>query len=122
MIVGKFHGFRTIRGPGEANTKLIVHPDRILPCPVAFQSFQPVAWRRSQIVQRFGRVQIAQLSTGVTLTRSAGNPFRASPWKAASVAASLKDLITLSCALSLDALDVFCIKILPRHFQVVVGL
>ena len=28
----------------------------------------------------------------------------------------------LSCALSLDALDVFCIKILPRHFQVVVGL
>jgi hypothetical protein len=28
----------------------------------------------------------------------------------------------LSCALSFDALDVFCIKILPRHFQVVVGL
>ena len=64
MIVGKFHCFRTIRGPGEANTKLIVHPDRILACPVAFQSFQPVAWRRSQIVQRFCRVQIAQLSTG----------------------------------------------------------
>ena len=28
----------------------------------------------------------------------------------------------LSCASSLDALDVFCIKILPRHFQVVMGL
>jgi hypothetical protein len=28
----------------------------------------------------------------------------------------------LSCALSLDAPDVFCIKILPCHFQVVVGL
>ena len=64
MIVGKFHRFRAIRGPDEANTKLIVHPDRILPCPVVFQSFQPVARRRSQIVQRFGRVQIAQLSTG----------------------------------------------------------
>lgn len=64
MIVGKFYRFGTIRGPDEANTKLIIHPDRILPCPVAFQSFQPVARRRSQIVERFGRVQITQLSTG----------------------------------------------------------
>jgi hypothetical protein len=56
MIVGKFNGFRTIRGPDKANTKLIVHPDRILPCPVAFQSFQSISRRRSQIVQRFCRM------------------------------------------------------------------
>jgi hypothetical protein len=64
MIVSKFYRLRTIRGLEKANTKLIVHPDRILPCPVAFQSFQPVPRRCSQIAQRFGRVQIAQLSTG----------------------------------------------------------
>ena len=64
MIVRKLDGFRTIRGPNEANAKLIVHPDGILAYPVAFQRLQPVAWRRPQVVQRFGRVQIAELSTG----------------------------------------------------------
>jgi hypothetical protein len=42
--------------PDEADSKLIVDPDRILSLAIAGQSFEAIAWRRSQIAQVGSRI------------------------------------------------------------------
>jgi hypothetical protein len=48
--------------PAKAYPELIVHADAVLPGTVAFQSFQPVAWRTSQIIQPLGSRNHFQLT------------------------------------------------------------
>jgi hypothetical protein len=49
--------------PAKTHSKLVVHADAVLPGSVAFQSFQPVAWRTSQIIQLLGSRDHFQLTT-----------------------------------------------------------
>jgi len=42
--------------PDEANSELVIYPNAVLACPVAFESFQAVSGRLLQIVQCQGEV------------------------------------------------------------------
>jgi hypothetical protein len=46
--------------PGETDAPLVIDADAVLPCPVATQSFQPVARRRPEVIKRCGGVQHEQ--------------------------------------------------------------
>jgi hypothetical protein len=48
--------------PAEADPPLLIDPDRALTRPVACEEFEPVAWRRTQVVQALGRVDETQVS------------------------------------------------------------
>ena len=62
MIVYDLNILRTFI-PAEAHSELIVHADAVLSGAVAFQNFQPVARRTSQIIQLLGSGDHFQLTT-----------------------------------------------------------
>jgi hypothetical protein len=47
--------------PLETHPPLVVDPDAVLPLPVSFQSFKPIARQGRQILQRYGRFQTVEL-------------------------------------------------------------
>jgi hypothetical protein len=62
MIVDDLDLIRRAFAPSKANSPLVVDPDAVLALPVAAQSFEPISWHGSQILQHFGVIQHAQLS------------------------------------------------------------
>jgi hypothetical protein len=61
MVINELHILRALGGPHEAYSPLIVHSDRVLPRSAASERLQPIAGRRSEIVQCRGCIQIAKL-------------------------------------------------------------
>ena len=51
MIIHEFDIFGPCFRPPEAQTKLIVYADAVLPCPVAFKRFQSIPGWYPQVVQ-----------------------------------------------------------------------
>jgi|APCry1669193181_1035450.scaffolds.fasta_scaffold01795_9 hypothetical protein len=74
MVIHNFHFVRT-RLPAEANAPLVVDTDAVLSNPTAFQQFQPVAWRHSQVEQLCRGIQQQQFSPGSPLDVT-GQPAR----------------------------------------------
>jgi hypothetical protein len=64
MVVNDLDVFRPCGGPPEANSPLIVYADTVLPGTITRQSFQAVAGRRPEELQRFRSIQLRQLSRG----------------------------------------------------------
>src|SRR6476661_8757270 len=67
VIVHDFHIPRRSLTPFKAYPPLIVDADAVLATPVAVQSFEPIARRRSQIVELLGRVNGEQLGSRTAL-------------------------------------------------------
>ena len=88
--------FGPFRGPDKANAKLVVHPDRVLTHPIAFEGFESVAGRCPQIGQDVRRVQQTKLAAG-NLDQVGRAPLRTTPLNASLVRESLKLLIMTKC-------------------------
>src|SRR6185437_11682897 len=67
VIIHNLDLFSAAVVPHEADPPLIVDADRMLPLAVAFERFQPVAWRVAQIAERAGAVKQEQLAAGLPL-------------------------------------------------------
>lgn len=57
MVVDDLDVLRTGVGPDEADPPLVVDADAVLPRSVTTQPFQPVAWKRPQVIERLGGIQ-----------------------------------------------------------------
>ncbi|CCE00728.1 hypothetical protein BRAS3809_370004 [Bradyrhizobium sp. STM 3809] len=57
VVVDDFDMRRSSIIPDEANSPLIVDPDRMLPDAVGLQSLEPVPWRHSEIVENPGLIK-----------------------------------------------------------------
>jgi hypothetical protein len=62
MIIDDFNVLCAVGGPTKAYPKLVVDTDRVLPDPIMFQGFQPVAWRAAKVFKDTGGVHSFQLS------------------------------------------------------------
>jgi hypothetical protein len=60
MVVNDFNVGRTDVGPSEADPKLIVDSNAVLPFSVRLQGLKSVAWRDPQVVQDMGLIQLVQ--------------------------------------------------------------
>lgn len=49
MIIHNFNVFGPCASPTEAEAELIIDANTILPRTIAFQRFQPIPWRHTQI-------------------------------------------------------------------------
>ena len=63
MIIHDFDVFRSRLCPAEAQTKLIVDPDAILPRPIAFERFQSIARRYAQVLQSACDLELSKLAS-----------------------------------------------------------
>ena len=63
MVIRDLDIYRPAFRPDEANPPLLIDPDAVLSGAVAFQCLQRIA-RRTEIVERPGRVQLKQFSNG----------------------------------------------------------
>jgi hypothetical protein len=61
VVIHDLNAGRSGGGPREADAILVVDPNAALPPSITFERFEPVAGRRSQVCQRFSRVQLIQL-------------------------------------------------------------
>jgi hypothetical protein len=57
MIIYYFNFISIVVAPDETNAELIINPDAMLSRPVAFEGFQSITRRPSQIRQAFGSLQ-----------------------------------------------------------------
>jgi len=62
MVIDDFHVRRTLRGPANAHTKLIVDADAVLLLPISLQGLKAIAWRGAQELQCFRRIQLRELA------------------------------------------------------------
>jgi hypothetical protein len=69
VVVGDLHLMCAVFSPNETNAELVIDANAVLPIPVAFQWFQPVAGRASQFVEVHHRLNPKQLSDGYRLNR-----------------------------------------------------
>lgn len=63
VIIGDLYAIGMSVKPSEANTKLIVYPDAVLPFAVTLQRFQLIARRNLECIQAQRGVEIFQLTT-----------------------------------------------------------
>ena len=57
MVVDDFDIFRAIFGPDEADSPLVVDPNRMLARTIAAHGFHSIPGRKPQIIKRFGMVE-----------------------------------------------------------------
>ena len=62
MVVDDFDTCRPSFIPDEANSPLIVDPNRMLPLPVCLQRFKTIARRDTEVVENPGLIQQTQLA------------------------------------------------------------
>ena len=62
MVIHDFDVMRIGVSPPEADTPLVVDSNAVLTFPVSCQSFQSIAGRNSQIIDRLSSIQHRQLS------------------------------------------------------------
>jgi hypothetical protein len=61
MVVDDFDMRRSSLIPDETNSPLIVDPDRVLPLPVGFQRFKPIARWNTKVREHPGLIQKTKL-------------------------------------------------------------
>jgi hypothetical protein len=52
VIIDNPYTGRSSLGPDKADPKLIIDPNAVLTCPIPFQGFKAIAWRKTQRFQR----------------------------------------------------------------------
>jgi len=62
MIINYLNICRSCCRPAEADAELIVHPDAVLPFPVASERFETVARWHTEILQSGGNLKLTQLA------------------------------------------------------------
>lgn len=61
-MVDDLDAFGVVLGPDEAQPPLFVDADTVLSFSIAFERFEPVTGRNSQVIKSGGPVQLRQLS------------------------------------------------------------
>jgi hypothetical protein len=51
VVIDDFHIYRTLIGPSETDSVLIIYADAVLPLAISSQRLQPVPWWRAQEVE-----------------------------------------------------------------------
>jgi hypothetical protein len=51
VVIDDFHIYRTLIGPSETGSVLIIYADAVLPLAISSQRLQPVPWWRAQEVE-----------------------------------------------------------------------
>ena len=64
VIVDNFDRFRPVGRPDEANAKLPVDPNAVLPAAVTLQRLQLIARRDAQPGEGDGRIELIELALG----------------------------------------------------------
>ena len=67
MVIDDLDIFWPSLRPGEANPVPVVYPDAVLPGAVALESFQMIARRNPQILERPSNLELPELSAGYAL-------------------------------------------------------
>jgi len=62
MVVDDFHVLRSPLGPFEADSKLLIDAHAALPLASALQTFEPIARRYAQILERVSLIELIQLA------------------------------------------------------------
>ena len=62
VVVDDFDIGGPFLSPGETDAPLVIDPDGVLATTVASQRFEPVCWRRAQIVETARSMEHVQLS------------------------------------------------------------
>ncbi len=70
MIIDDLDLRRSVGRPAKADTPLMIYPYAPLPCPVSFQTFEPVSRRGAQILHPNSRIQHIELAGGGFLERA----------------------------------------------------
>jgi hypothetical protein len=50
--------------PTKADAELVIHADAVLPGPIAFKQFQPIARRYAKVLQTAGDLQLSNFTPG----------------------------------------------------------
>ena len=66
MVVDDLDAFRTILGPSETNSILIVDADAVLTGTITGQTLEAIPWRRSHVLNGARGVELLQLSASNT--------------------------------------------------------
>ena len=61
VVIDDFHINRTLLGPSETNSVLIINADAVLPLPISSQNLQPVPRWRAQEVEGVRSIQHGEL-------------------------------------------------------------
>jgi hypothetical protein len=67
VIIHDFHVVGIAITPNKADVPLVVDADAVPPFSIASQSFQAIPWRRPQITELGGNIQLPQLTLGHAL-------------------------------------------------------
>lgn len=59
VIIDDLNVFHSGGSPDKAESPLVVYSNAILANPVTFQSFQPITWRYSKVVQLSSDLQLS---------------------------------------------------------------
>jgi hypothetical protein len=57
VIVDALDVGRALLGPAEAESKLVVHSDGMLPCTIAREGFEPIVRWREKVAERNCRIE-----------------------------------------------------------------
>ena len=79
MVVYNFHFMRAVLHPDEADAPLVVDSDGMLALAVAFQCFQSIAWRNSEMFQFCHRMKLHKLSKRCALEVRRNRPYLFQP-------------------------------------------
>jgi hypothetical protein len=66
VVVDDLDILRSIRGPNETDTPLVIDPDAVLAFPIALEGLQAIAWGYPQVVQRRRPVELLEFAQGGT--------------------------------------------------------
>jgi hypothetical protein len=62
VVIDDFHIYRTLIGPSETDSVLIIYADAVLPLAISSQRLQPVPWWRAQEVEGVRGIQQRELT------------------------------------------------------------
>ncbi|MGB7157450.1 MAG: hypothetical protein WBD40_05255 [Tepidisphaeraceae bacterium] len=60
VVIDDLNAIRSCRRPSEAESKLLIDADAVLPRPVTLQGFQPIPRRSAQVIKGLGGVQLIE--------------------------------------------------------------
>jgi hypothetical protein len=75
MIIDNLNIVGTVFPPLKANPPLVIDPDAVLPLPIAYERFKPIAGQACQVAQA-GRL-VQQIKAPLRLRDERGEPARA---------------------------------------------
>src|SRR5438552_15048404 len=67
MVVGNLNVMGVAVAPAKADAPLVVDADAVLTFAIPDKFFQSIAWRHTEVLQRFRRIKESELSQGCSL-------------------------------------------------------